>query len=75
MTRFLFHPWRWHRKPRSLPVNLARATWEAVLVAVAVVALASLPSPSAVQVAVVACYGAAAAAVVATMRVERRAES
>lgn len=74
MRSLLFHPWRWHRTPRSLPVNLARAALEAVLLAAVLVMLASLPSPVA-RVALAACCGAMSAAAVVTMRLERRAGS
>jgi hypothetical protein len=73
---FLVHPWRWHRKPRSLPANLARAALEVAFFGAVLVALAAWPwspaLPAKARVLVGACYGAVALATVVTMRVRRR---
>jgi hypothetical protein len=79
VTFFLAHPWRWHRKPRSWQVNLARAAAEAAVLGVVLAVLAAWPWPGwlaahlPLRVFLACCYGAMAAAAVVTMRLERRA--
>jgi hypothetical protein len=65
----LFHPWRWHRKPRPFLVNCLRALAEAVLAA-AVITVISLhaPWPAGWRIAADDLYAACAAASVFTMR-------
>jgi hypothetical protein len=73
---FLLHPWRWHRKPRSLPVNLSRAALEVAFLGAVLAVLTAWPWspawPVTARVTAGACYGAVALATVVTMRVRRQ---